>query len=180
MQIRKIWCFHRTSKNKSRSISIFRNFTCFFHSSLVKISHILKAMIFQFRVDMFLRLNNEKITSDFIMCVIIIQNTPIYKIQAKQMIFYFRFPDHSSSLTCGLRAKLSNFPRSPCNQKDKHLKDMNKPPYRDQRPSAQFLYSSWGLRAVGVPTNNQRGQSSRPSRLCRVSDKARHVVPTAL
>ena len=41
----------------------------FFHSSLVKISHILKAMIFQFRVDVFLRLNNEKITSDFIMCV---------------------------------------------------------------------------------------------------------------
>ena len=40
-----------------------------FHSSLVKISHILKAMIFQFRVDMFLRPNNEKITSDFIMCV---------------------------------------------------------------------------------------------------------------
>ena len=35
----------------------------------MKISHILKAMIFQFRVDMFLRLNNEKITSDFIMCV---------------------------------------------------------------------------------------------------------------
>ena len=41
----------------------------FFHSSLVKISHILKATIFQFRVDMFLRPNNEKTTSDFIMCV---------------------------------------------------------------------------------------------------------------
>ena len=40
-----------------------------FSLRLVKISHILKAMIFQFRVDMFLRLNNEKITSDFIMCV---------------------------------------------------------------------------------------------------------------
>ena len=35
----------------------------------MKISHILKATIFQFRVDMFLRPNNEKITSDFIMCV---------------------------------------------------------------------------------------------------------------
>ena len=33
------------------------------------ISHILKVMIFQFRVDMFLRPNNEKTTSDFIMCV---------------------------------------------------------------------------------------------------------------
>ena len=28
-----------------------------------------------------------------------IQNTSIYKIQVKQMIFYFRFPDYSSSLS---------------------------------------------------------------------------------
>ena len=36
------------------------------------------------------------------------------------------------------------------------------------------------LRAVGVPTNNQRGQISGPCRLCGGLDKARHVVPTAL
>ena len=41
----------------------------FSHSSLVKISLILEAMIFQFRVDMFFTQNNEKTTSDFIMCV---------------------------------------------------------------------------------------------------------------
>ena len=53
-KLNETWYFHRPSKNKSRSISIFRNLP-FFHSSLVKISHILKAMIFQLRVDMFLR-----------------------------------------------------------------------------------------------------------------------------
>ena len=47
----------------------FYKFYLVSHSSLVKISHILKVMIFQFRVDMFLRPNNEKATSDFIMCV---------------------------------------------------------------------------------------------------------------
>ena len=36
------------------------------------------------------------------------------------------------------------------------------------------------LRAVGVPTNNQREQISGPCRLCEGLDKARHVVPTAL
>ena len=46
--------------------------------------------------------------------------------------------------------------------------------------SAQFLYASYGPRAVGVPTNNQRGQSSGPCRLCDGFDRARHVVPTAL
>ena len=29
---------------------------------------------------------------------VFIQNTPIYKIQVKQMVFYVRFPDYSSSL----------------------------------------------------------------------------------
>ena len=85
------------SKNKSRNISIFTDFTCFFHSSLVKISHILKAMIFQFRVDMFSKPNNEKTTSDFILFVFI-QNTSIYKIKVKEMVFYIRFPDYSFSL----------------------------------------------------------------------------------
>ena len=79
----KIICFHRTSRNKSRSISIFRSLTCFFHSSLVKISHILKAMIFQFRVDMFLRPNNEKITSDFIMCVCVYSKYTILQNSSK-------------------------------------------------------------------------------------------------
>ena len=53
----------------NQEASPFLEILPFFHSSLVKISHILKAMIFQFRVDMFLRQNNEKTTSDFIMCV---------------------------------------------------------------------------------------------------------------
>ena len=34
--------------------------------------------------------------------------------------------------------------------------------------------------AEGVPTNNQRGQRSGPSRLWGGLDKARHIVPTAL
>ena len=46
--------------------------------------------------------------------------------------------------------------------------------------SAQYLYASEGLMAVGFPTNNQRGQSSGPCRLCGGLDKARQVVPTAL
>ena len=53
----------------NQEASPFLKILPFFHSSLVKISHILKAMIFQFRVDIFLRPNNEKTTSDFIMCV---------------------------------------------------------------------------------------------------------------
>ena len=32
---------------------------------------------------------------------------------------------------------------------------------------------------MGVPTNNHRGQSSGPCRLCGGLDKARHVVPIA-
>ena len=53
----------------NQEASPFLEILPFFHSSLVKISHILKAMIFQFRIDMLLRPNNEKTTSDFIMCV---------------------------------------------------------------------------------------------------------------
>ena len=34
--------------------------------------------------------------------------------------------------------------------------------------------------AEGVPTNNHRGRRSLTFRLCEGSDKARHVVPTAL
>ena len=39
-------------------------------------------------------------------------------------------------LTLGLRAKPSHFPQWLCNQKDEHLKSINKPPYRDQGPAA--------------------------------------------
>ena len=42
------------------------------------------------------------------------------------------------------------------------------------------LEASQGPRAVGVPTNDQRGQSSELCRLCGGLDKARHVVPTTL
>ena len=37
-----------------------------------------------------------------------------------------------------------------------------------------------GPRAVGIPTNNQRGLYSVPCRLCGGLANARHVVPTIL
>ena len=46
--------------------------------------------------------------------------------------------------------------------------------------SRQFLYLSSGLRAVGVLTNNRRGQSLGPCHLCGGLDKARQVVPITL
>ena len=52
-------------------------------------------MIFQFRVDMFLRLNNEKITSDFIMCVDCDISSNIYDVniinfcRPHTRVFYF-------------------------------------------------------------------------------------------
>ena len=61
-----------------------------FHSSLVKISHTLKAMIFQFRVEMFLRLNNEKITSDFIMCVCVYSKYTYLQNSSKTNDFLFQ------------------------------------------------------------------------------------------
>ena len=70
----------------------------FFHSSLVNISRCLEAMIFQFRVDMFFRQNNEKAIYDFIMCVCVYLNTCIHNIKVTQMIFYIGFPDYSSFL----------------------------------------------------------------------------------
>ena len=35
----------------------------------------------------------------------------------------------------GLRAQPSNSPQQPCNQKDTHLKFVNKPPYIDNKPT---------------------------------------------
>ena len=61
--------FSQTEVRINQEASPFLEILPFFHSSLVKISHILKAMIFQLRVDMFLRPNNEKTTSEFIICV---------------------------------------------------------------------------------------------------------------
>ena len=42
------------------------------------------------------------------------------------------------------------------------------------------LYASSGQKAEGVPTSNQRGRGSGPTRLWGGLDKARHLVPTAL
>ena len=42
------------------------------------------------------------------------------------------------------------------------------------------LYTSYGQKAVGVPTNKKRVQSSGSCRICGDLDKARHVVLTAL
>ena len=46
--------------------------------------------------------------------------------------------------------------------------------------ATRSLYPSSGLKAEGVPTNNQRGRGSGPCRLWGGLDKARHIVPTAL
>ena len=42
------------------------------------------------------------------------------------------------------------------------------------------LYASSGPKAEGVPTNNLRGQGSGPCRILGGSDKACHIVHTAL
>ena len=46
--------------------------------------------------------------------------------------------------------------------------------------ATRSLEASSGPKAVGVPTNNQRGRGPEPCHLWEGLDKASHIVPTAL